>query len=177
MTGPATELPYKLATICDLVDDQGRHLLLHRKKAPNQGLFSPIGGKLDVVSGESPAQCAQREIREEVGLDLPLERLHLLGLVAETAFEQRGHWLIFVYQVMGTVWVEPHEMREGRLDWYTRDEVMGLALPETDRRVILPAMRRAERKTAGGKPGFFSIHIDCRNPEMEWTIDQMIEGT
>ncbi len=170
-------LPYKLACICDLVDDKGRHLLLHRKKAPNLGLFSPIGGKLDVHTGESPAQCAQREIHEEVGLDLPLERLHLLGMVAETAFEGKGHWLMFVYQVLGTVWVEPHDMREGRLDWYTREEMMKLDIPETDRKVILPLMRKAERQTANGKPGFFSVHIDCRETEMKWTIDQLMPGS
>lgn len=175
--GTLSNLPYKLACICDLVDDKGRHLLLHRNRSPNIGLFSPIGGKLDIHTGESPAQCAQREIHEEVGLDLPLERLHLLGMVAETAFEGRGHWLMFVYQVLGTVWVEPHEMREGRLDWYTREEMMKLDLPETDRKVILPAMRKAERQTAGGAPGFFSLHIDCREKEMKWTIDQMMLGT
>jgi 8-oxo-dGTP diphosphatase len=82
-------MPYRIACLCDLRDDRGRILLLTRKKAPNLGLVSPIGGKLDVANGESPAQCAQREIMEEVGLQLPLERLHLLGMVAETAARRR----------------------------------------------------------------------------------------
>ncbi|MBL8759131.1 MAG: NUDIX domain-containing protein, partial [Phycisphaerae bacterium] len=111
-------LPYKIATLVDLRDDRGRVLLLERRKAPNHGLFSPIGGKLDMATGESPAMCARREVMEEAGLDLPIERFHLLGMISETAFEGRGHWLIFYYRVMGPVWVEPHDMREGRLDWH-----------------------------------------------------------
>ncbi|MBU6412379.1 MAG: NUDIX domain-containing protein [Planctomycetes bacterium] len=179
--GSLPELPYRLACLCDLRDAQGRVLLLHRAKAPNQGLFSPIGGKLDVATGESPAQCAQREIKEEVGLDIPISRLHLLGLVAETAFEGRAHWLMFVYRVMGPVWVEPFEMREGKLDWYHPRDVDGLALPETDRKIIWPLTQKVEQKTPGGRPGFYSLHIDCRpllgKESMIWTVDQLIEGT
>src|SRR5438874_1790695 len=87
---PTAPLPYKLACLCDLRDDQGRILLLRRAKEPNKGLCSPIGGKLDMTIGESPARCAQREIREEAGLDIPIDRLHLMGLISEAAFEGRG---------------------------------------------------------------------------------------
>ena len=34
-----------------------------------------IGGKLETTLGESPAQCAQREIKEEAGIDIPIDRL------------------------------------------------------------------------------------------------------
>lgn len=167
-------MPYRIACLCDLRDEQGRSLLLRRIKSPNQGLCSPIGGKLDVASGESPAQCAQREILEEAGIHVPIERLRLIGLVAETAFEGKGHWLMFVYRVLGPVKVEPHDMREGRLDWFRPDEVDLLPLPETDRRIILPLMRRTEPKSAGGTPGFFAVHIDCRGSEMSWTVEQEV---
>jgi 8-oxo-dGTP diphosphatase len=116
-------MPYRIACLCDLRDAQGRVLLLRRIKSPNLGLCSPIGGKLDVAHGESPAQCAQREILEEAGIHVPLERIRLIGLVAETAFEGRGHWLMFVYRVLGAVEVEPRDMREGRLDWFTPQEI------------------------------------------------------
>jgi 8-oxo-dGTP diphosphatase len=169
MSGP---LPYKLACLCDLRDDQGRILLLRRLKEPNKGLCSPIGGKLDMTIGESPARCAQREILEEAGLDLPIERLHLMGLISEAAFEGRGHWLLFYYRVLGPVWVEPHDMREGRLEWFRPDEVDALPLPETDRRIIWPLIRRHEPKSPGAKPGFFTVHIDCTGPAMTWAIQQ-----
>lgn len=173
----AGSLPYRLACLCELRDERGRVLLLKRVKAPNLGLCSPIGGKLDVVAGESPAQCAQREIEEEAGLVVPLERLHLLGMVAETAFEGKGHWLMFVYRVLGAVWVEPKDMREGRLDWFEPAQVEHLPLPETDRRIIWPLMQQVEPVTATGKPGFFAVHIDCRGKDLAWTVEQVIPGS
>lgn len=170
-------LPYRIACLCDLRDSQGRILLLHRKKEPNFNMVSPIGGKLDVALGESPAQCAQREVHEEAGLDLPLDRFHLIGMVSEQAFEGKGHWLMFVYRVLGNVWVEPHDMREGRLDWFSPAQLATLPLPETDRKVIWPLMQRAEARTATGKPGFFAVHIDCRGKELVWTVEQEVAGT
>ena len=170
-------LPYRIACLCDLRDSQGRILLLRRLKAPNQGLCSPIGGKLHVDEGESPAQCAQREIMEEAGLDIPIERIHLIGLVSEAAFEGRGHWLMFVYRVLGPVEVTAHDIREGRLDWFRPDELEGLPLPDTDRRIIWPLMNKAAPRTAGGKPGFFAVHIDCRGEELRWVVEQEVAGS
>ncbi len=176
---PPPPLPYKIACLCDLRDSRGRILLLRRLKAPNQGLCSPIGGKLDMTTGESPAQCARREILEEAGIDVPIERLHLMGLIAETAFEGRGHWLLFYYRVLGPVEVEPREMREGKLEWFDPDEIDALPLPQTDRRIIWPLVRRAEARTRSGpggeaRPGFFAVHIDCTGGDdcMTWTIEQ-----
>lgn len=169
---PPGALPYRLACLCDLRDDEGRVLMLRRLKEPNKGLCSPIGGKLDVTTGESPAQCAQREVHEEAGLDLPLARFHLLGLISEQSYEGQGHWLLFVYRVLGSVWVEPHDMREGRLEWFDTEALNGLPLPRTDREIIWPLIRRFDVPGGGGRPGFFAAHIDCRNGNMAWTVDQ-----
>ncbi|MDX2131698.1 MAG: NUDIX domain-containing protein [Planctomycetota bacterium] len=172
VTGSSGSMPYRIACLCDLRDDRGRVLLLHRAKAPNLGMYSPIGGKLDVVSGESPAQCAQREILEEAGVEVPVERLHLVGLVSEASYEGHGHWLMFVYRVLGAVRVEAREMREGRLDWHAMETLEGLAVPESDREVIWPLIRRAEPRGAGGRPGFFAVHIDCTGGGMRWVVEQ-----
>jgi 8-oxo-dGTP diphosphatase len=172
VSGSTQSLPYRLACLCDLRDARGRILLLQRCKAPNLGLCSPIGGKLDIALGESPAQCARREIQEEAGLDIPIGRLHLLGLISEQAYEGRGHWLLFYYRVLGPVWVEPHDMAEGRLDWFEPEAVDRLALPETDRRIIWPLVRRHEASGPGGGPGFFTVHIDCRRPDLVWQVEQ-----
>ncbi len=175
--GSTPDMPYRIACLCDLRDEKGRILLLKRLKAPNQGLISPIGGKLDVPLGESPAMCAQREIDEEAQIHVPLDRIHLLGLVSERAFEGKGHWLMFVYRVLGPVWTEPRDIREGRLEWYEPSELEGLDLPETDRKIIWPLMKRAEPRTAGGRPGFFAVHIDCHGPELTWRVEQETPGT
>lgn len=175
--GSSPALPYRIACLCDLRDAQGRVLLLTRLKAPNQGLVSPIGGKLDVASGESPAACAQREIREEAGVDIATERIRLIGMVSERAFEGKGHWLMFVYRVLGAVDVPAHDMPEGRLDWYRPDEVDGLALPETDRAIIWPLIRRTQPRTVDGLPGFFAVHIECDGPRLSWRVEQETPGT
>jgi 8-oxo-dGTP diphosphatase len=172
MPVPIAPLPYRLACLCDLRDSRGLILLLRRLKEPNLGLCSPIGGKLDMVTGESPAQCARREIQEEAGIDIPIERLHLMGLISEAAYEGRGHWLLFLYRVLGTVEVEPRDMREGRLDWFEPSEIEGLPLPETDRRIIWPLIRRHDTADPSKRPGFFTVHIDCRGPEMRWEVEQ-----
>ncbi|MBX3357056.1 MAG: NUDIX domain-containing protein [Phycisphaeraceae bacterium] len=169
-------LPYKIACLCDLRDRDGRILLLRRKKAPNLGLCSPIGGKLDMATGESPAQCAQREILEEAGIEVPIERLHLAGLISEASYEGAGHWLLFYYRVVGPVWVEPVDMREGRLDWFRPDEIDSLPLPETDRKIIWPLVREGEQAGAAGRPAFFAVHIDCTEQggaaAMRWAVEQ-----
>lgn len=165
-------LPYKIATLCDLRDQQGRILLLRRNKAPNLGLYSPIGGKLDMPTGESPAQAAAREIHEEAGIQVPINRLHLSGLISETAYEGQTHWLLFYYRVLGPVWVEPQDIREGRLDWHHPRDVMALALPETDRRIIWPLVQQHDALSHETRPGFFAVHIDCTGSEMRWQVEQ-----
>ena len=178
-SGPASDggaRPYKIAVLCDLRDERGRVLLLHRLKEPNADLYSPIGGKLDTNTGESPAQCARREIQEEAGIDVPIERLELRGMISERGYrdeardagnDARTHWLIFYYRVLGTVEVEPVEMREGRLEWVDAASVASLPLPETDRRIIWPLVHEHEG-------GFFAVHIDCDGPELTWTVEQSV---
>ncbi|MBM4109489.1 MAG: NUDIX domain-containing protein [Phycisphaerae bacterium] len=176
VTGSDPSLPYRIATLCDLRDARGRILLLRRLREPNKGLCSPIGGKLDVASGESPAQCARREILEEAGLDIPIERLHLLGMISEAAYEGRGHWLLFLYRVMGPVWIEPHDMEEGRLEWFEEGELDLLPLPTTDRQIIWPLVRSVEAPAPGGRPGYFSVHVDCRGESMRWSVEAREPG-
>ena len=47
-------LPYKISALVYLHNNKGELLLMQRNKAPNKGLWSPIGGKLETSTGESP---------------------------------------------------------------------------------------------------------------------------
>jgi len=165
-------LPYKLACLCDLRDAEGRVLLLHRNKAPNKGLCSPIGGKLEMHLGESPAQCAQREIKEEAGIEVAPEHIRLVGLIAETAFEGQTHWLLFYYRVMIPVEVVDGHMDEGELRWHAPHELDKLPVPETDRKIIWPLVRKHDTTGPDGGPGFFCVHIDCRGDTLSWSVEQ-----
>jgi len=60
---------------------RGSVLLLCRSHYPYCGLWTAPGGKL--LRAESPAECAMRELREEVGLTARSVRLR--GLVTEVS--------------------------------------------------------------------------------------------
>lgn len=164
-------LPYKIAVLCYLFDERGRVLLLHRVKPPNRDLYSPIGGKLEQSIGESPTACAQREIKEEAGLDIPLEDLHLTGIVSETAYLGETHWLMFLYEVTKPVTIAQDAMTfdEGKLEWHEPDAIDALPIPQTDRGVIWPMFWQH-------RGGFFAVHIDCQADPMRWRIEQPEAG-
>jgi len=157
-------IPYKIAVLCYLYDERGRLLLLHRAQEPNKGLYSPIGGKLHMDEGESPAACALREIREEVELELDYADIHLTGLVSETAFADSVHWLMFLYEVTHPVQIQRMEFREGTLEWHAWDDIANLKIPETDRKVIYPLMRKYHNE-------FFHVHIDCAGGQCDWRLE------
>jgi 8-oxo-dGTP diphosphatase len=169
---PKPSYPYKIAVLCDLRDDQGRLLLIKRAKDPNKGLYSPIGGKLDTASGESPAMCARREIHEEAGIDVAIERLHLAGLISEHGYQGQTNWLMFFYRVLGSVDVTPHTIREGDLEWHPLEALFSLALPDTDRRIIWPLVMQHDARPPGARPGFFAVHIECEGNDLTWRIEQ-----
>lgn len=164
-------LPYKIAVLCYLFDEQGRVLLLHRVKPPNRDLFSPIGGKLEQGLGESPTVCAQREIKEEAGLDIDLADLLLTGIVSETAYLGETHWLMFLYEVTRPVSIPEDAMSfdEGQLGWHDPNAIDALPIPETDRGVIWPLFWQH-------RGAFFAAHIDCTNDPMKWRLEQPAAG-
>ncbi|MEM6334690.1 MAG: NUDIX domain-containing protein, partial [Planctomycetota bacterium] len=158
-------LPYKIAVLCVLFDADGRLLLLHRRKAPNRDLYTPIGGKLETTIGESPTRCAQREIAEEAGIEVGMDRLHLTGIVSEAGYQGETHWLMFLYEVTGAVVVDREEFDEGRLEWHEPGALAGLELPQSDREVIWPLFWKH-------RGGFFAVHVDCTGPELAWRVEQ-----
>lgn len=161
-----TELPYKIATLVYIFDGRGNTLLLHRKKAPNQGLYSPIGGKLEREIGESPYQCAIREVHEEIGLVLNYSDIRLCGLVAEKAYEGATHWLMFCFEVTRDIALKQMEIPEGILEWVHIAEVHNRPIPESDRKAIWPMILRHSSqilKQHGNHatPEVFSLYLDC----------------
>ena len=162
------QLPYRIAVLCYLEDTEGRLLMLHRSKNPNAGMHSPIGGKLEVGIGESPHECARREIHEEAGLDIDPDDIRLIGMVSEAGYEGDGHWLLFCFRVtrpIGTSEIPVYEFEEGTLVWVAPDAIESLNLPESDRTVLWP-MVRTHSDTV------FVAHIDCCQTPMQATIHE-----
>ncbi|MFG0329984.1 MAG: NUDIX domain-containing protein [Phycisphaerales bacterium] len=164
------EIPYRIAVLCYLYDERGRILLLHRIKPPNRDLFSPIGGKLEQAEGESPTECAQREIREEAGIEVAASDLHLCGVVSERSYEGSGHWLLFLYEVTQPVEVDAGATDEGRLEWHEPERVLDLDIPKSDREIIWPMFLKH-------RGGFFMLHIDCTDGEMRCTVEESRPAT
>ena len=57
----------RVAVFC-IIKSGDQYLLLKRAKAPNQGKFVPVGGKIDPY--ESPMQAVIRETMEETGISI-----------------------------------------------------------------------------------------------------------
>lgn len=63
-------MKFKISCLLFIKNQQDQILMLQRRKSPNRGFWSPPGGKLKMEEGESPFECAQREAKEETGLNL-----------------------------------------------------------------------------------------------------------
>ena len=167
----APPIPYKIAVLVYVYNSAGELLLLHRLKAPNQNLYSPIGGKLEQALGESPHACALREIHEEIGIPLTLSDIRLLGIVSERAYNGGGqhpshgaHWLMFCFEVARPLDFPSRTIDEGRLEWVALSSIPTLTIPQTDREVIWPMVRRHSRVLNPQRPladDIFAVHIDC----------------
>ena len=147
-------MPYKIAVLVFLENAAGEHLLLHRAKHPNLGAWSPIGGKLETSSGESPFECAVRETGEETGFTIVTSDLHLFAVIAEKAYEGQAHWLMFLFRCKRPLPGLPPDISEGRFGFFARTAVDLLPLPETDRTALWPTYDRHRER-------FVALRADC----------------
>lgn len=140
----------KLATLC-YVRRNGETLMIHRIKKANDmhhGKWNGLGGKLE--PGETPEECALREIYEEFGLQV--RSLMWKGILTFPAFSDEEDWYTFIFVA------EPYEGRlidspEGVLRWIPDEALPDLNLWEGDR-IFLPWLDR---------PGYFSGKFSYRN--------------
>jgi 8-oxo-dGTP diphosphatase len=159
------KLRHKITTLVYLFNAQGEALLLHRRRKPNRGLWSPIGGKLDTEQGESPFECAVREVHEEIGLRIRTRDLHLAGIVAEHGYEGEHHWLMFIFECRRKLTRLPAEHDEGRFEFVPMSRVAKLQIPATDRRIIWPLFKKY-------RGGFFSVKIECEKKRLRWRVEE-----
>lgn len=120
----------KLATLCYVrVNDQT--LMLHRIKKDqdmHQGKWNGLGGKLE--NGESPEECAIREIEEESGLRVSDPKMR--GVITFPAFDGLEDWYVFVFtatQFTGAL----IDSNEGVLAWIDNDKLFDLNLWDGDK--------------------------------------------
>lgn len=119
----------KLATLCYIKKDN-KTLMLHRTKKKNdihQNKWNGLGGKFE--QGESPEQCAIREIKEECGL--VAKKMKLNGFLTFPKFKDNEDWYVFVYTITefeGNL----IECNEGELKWIENNKIFDLNLWDGD---------------------------------------------
>jgi 8-oxo-dGTP diphosphatase len=147
-------LSYKIAVLVFLENTAGEHLLLLRAKPPNLGIWSPIGGKLETATGESPFECAVRETFEETGLQVDASALHLFAMIAEKSYEGQSHWLMFLFRCKVPLASLPPAIAEGTFGFFSRAAIDALPIPDTDRTALWPTYDRY-------RDHFVALKADC----------------
>ena len=118
----------QLATIC-YIDNGKEFLMLHRNKKPNdihEGKWIGVGGKLE--RGETPQECAAREIFEETGLRA---KPVLKGIITLPEFTPDLDWYTYVFKVTEFEG-DLIECNEGTLEWVPYDQVLSKPTWEGD---------------------------------------------
>ena len=103
-----------------ITNEQGEWLLIKRKCAPEAGMWSIPGGKVDWM--ETIEEAIVREVKEELGVWIHLHRL--LGVTNHLLPEEQAHWVAPTFLATideGTpricepekhesfIWLHPHE--------------------------------------------------------------------
>jgi len=105
-------------------------LMLHRVKKNgdiHKGKWNGVGGKFE--DGESPNECAIREVFEETGLKVSNGRL--CGILTFPKFNNGVDGLAFVYE-FNEFCGDLIECNEGNLEWIDDDKVLDLNLWDGD---------------------------------------------
>lgn len=115
-------------TLCYIEKDDS-YLLIHRvKKAVdcNKDKWIGIGGKFE--EGESPFDCAKREVKEETGLEV--QKLEYRGIVTFVSKDKNGTY----YELMHLFWTnsftgtqkKSSDCDEGDLEWVLKSKMNSL---------------------------------------------------
>lgn len=120
----------KLSTLCYIRRDN-QTLMLHRIKKENDmhaGKWNGLGGKFE--EGETPEECAIREIEEESGLIA--KDITLKGFLTFPDFSGGETWHVWLYLVTDFSG-ELIESGEGELAWIDDEKIYDLNLWEGDK--------------------------------------------
>jgi 8-oxo-dGTP diphosphatase len=102
-----------------IIHKGGEVLLIKRKNVHGSGTWSTPGGHLDY--GESPEECARRETREEVGVEIGNVRFRA---VTNDVFEAISKHYITLWMESDHLSGEPYiaaDYEVGEIGWFTMD--------------------------------------------------------
>ncbi|RQH03454.1 8-oxo-dGTP diphosphatase [Natrarchaeobius oligotrophus] len=154
-------------TTADEPGDRREVLLIEKRRGLGEGWYNGPGGKLE--DGETPRECAVRETREEVGLQIDPDDLEKAG---ELTFLLDGavHTFCHVYRTAAFAG-EPIATEEARPEWFALEDVPYDRMWEDDR-LWLPGVLcgrtvRGEFEFSGGKPLDEAAFVDH---DLEWDV-------
>ena len=119
-------LGYKRSAAMIILRHHENFLLLKRAKAPHQGKYVPVGGKLEPF--EDPYTAALRELKEETGIEL--SSLKYCGNLIETS-PVNYNWQCNIY-LADIPMMPPPYCDEGTLHWIEFKDVLSVPTPPTD---------------------------------------------
>lgn len=106
---------------------QDRVLLLRRYNTGYEdGKLSVIAGHLD--GGEQVKRAAQREAKEEVGVDLPLDDLRVVGVMHRLTTDERIDWFLAADRWRGEPQIREPD-RCSQLLWSSLDDLPSDVIP------------------------------------------------
>lgn len=128
----------RLYTLCYIRKD-GKTLMIHRVKKQGdvfEGKWNWLWGKFE--EGESPQECAIRELKEETGLRV--ENPKLRGIITFPGFYKDETAHVYLFEITQFSW-ELIDCKEWNLEWIDDDKILDLNLWEWDR-IFLPWMKQ-----------------------------------
>lgn len=142
----------KLATLCYVIDKNSNStLMIHRVKKQNdyhEGKWNGLGGKFE--HGESPEECAIREIEEESGLKV--KSVIMKGFITFPMFDGKEDWYVFLFtanEFSGNL----IDSNEGNLAWIKNEKLTELNLWDGDK-IFIPWLFQ---------DGFFSAKFNYKD--------------
>lgn len=144
----------KNTTLC-YIEKDGKYLMIHRIKKindENHDKWIGVGGKFE--AGESPFDCARREIREETGVDaIGLSYRGIVTFVSDIYGTEYMH----LFTADGYVGEIDYNCDEGVLEWVDKELVKELPIWEGDK-IFLDLLDKENR--------FFSLKLVYRGDEL-----------
>ena len=150
----------KNTSLC-YIEKDGAYLMMHRTKKENdinRDKWVGIGGKFE--DGESPFDCARREIKEESALDA--KKLSYRGIVTFVSDEYGTEYmhLFTCTEFDGEI---SNDCSEGELCWVKKEDALKLPIWEGDKIFF---------KLLNSESRFFSLKLEYSGERLEsYTID------
>ena len=102
-----------------ILNDKGQIYLMRRGQEPHRGKWMMPGGHMKV--GETIEECVKREIKEEVGMDVEIEKL--FTVYSDPTQDLRHHALVvfFIVKLISQENIETIETMESK--WFDLKDV------------------------------------------------------